>query len=172
MQLTDLNTLKQNFSGELILPEDTKYEQARATLTHKGAPALVVRPNTTSDVAAAIHYARSHTLLLSIRSGGHSAAGFSTNTGGLVIELTAMNQIELIDADKHMVRIGAGATWGAVARTLQEQQLARAGQKQHDRGGPLPGARPPKKKVLPNFPRNRKARQPLHFQITQARHGC
>ena len=35
-----------------------------------------------------------------------------------------MNEVEIVDPQKHLVRVGAGATWGKVAKELQTHQLA------------------------------------------------
>ena len=58
-------------------------------------------------------------LALAVRGGGHAFAGFGTNGGGVVIDLGMLAGVEVIDKDRHLVRIGGGATWGRVAaRTL------------------------------------------------------
>jgi hypothetical protein len=119
-----LDTLRSTFSGEIILPEDKQYESARNTMAAKGSPALIVRPLTTKDIQAALQFAITNSLVLSVRSGGHSVAGFSTNSGGIVIDLSAFNTIELLDEGKHLVRVGAGAKWVDAATTLQKYNLA------------------------------------------------
>jgi FAD/FMN-containing dehydrogenase len=124
MEPPHLQTLKQHFSGQIILPGDSDYDKASSTLMSKGAPALVVRPKDAKDVAAAIKYASDNSLLLSVKSGGHSGLSFSTNTGGLVIDLASLNQVEIIDLEKRLVRVGAGAVWVEVAQTLAPHHLA------------------------------------------------
>ena len=124
MQNTQLDKLKQDFSGQVIAPGDELYEQASATFIRKGAPALVLRSATIEDIAMGIRYARDHSLPLSVRGGGHSFAGFGTNNGGLVIDLSSMKEIQLIHSDRRVVRIEAGATWGEVAQVLGQHQLA------------------------------------------------
>jgi FAD/FMN-containing dehydrogenase len=119
-----LEQLQQDLSGRIIWPGDELYEQASHTYLHKGAPALVVQPATPTDIVSAIRYARDHSLTLSVRSGGHSFAGFGANTGGLVIDLSLMKEVQLVDPAEHIVRIQAGATWGEVADFLREQHLA------------------------------------------------
>lgn len=97
----------------------------RANRTRKkGSPAIVLKPNNAADVVTAIRYAQNNSLVITIRSGGHSVAGHSTNDGGLVIDLSAINSVEIIDREKHIVRIGSGATWITVATALQEHGLA------------------------------------------------
>lgn len=116
--------LKQNFTGDIILPGDAHYEQASKAFIFKGAPAIVLKPKTQADVAVGIQFARSNSLILSIRSGGHNGAGLGTNNGGLVIEMSLMSKVELINKEKRIVRIGSGAVWGDVAKKLQEYGLA------------------------------------------------
>lgn len=116
MYPANLDTFQKIFSGDIILPDYAGYEEASTTILARGAPAIIVRPKTANEIAMAVSFARENSLILSIRSGGHSEAGFSTNTGGLVLDLACMNTVEVIDAEKHIVRIGAGAKWGEVAK--------------------------------------------------------
>lgn len=116
--------LPSHFSGDIIQPGDDGYQQASTTLMRTGSPALVMQPKSPADVAAAIQCGVENTLTISVRSGGHSNAGLSTNDGGLVIDVHHFDQIELVDEQKRLVRIGAGATWGQVAKFLAPHGLA------------------------------------------------
>ncbi len=124
MELPHLETLRSIFSGEIILPGDSQYEKASSTIMSKGSPAVILRPTSAQEVATAIQYARDNSLVLSVKSGGHSGLGFSTNTGGVVIDVMALNQVEVVDADKHLVKVGSGAVWVDVAKALQPHHLA------------------------------------------------
>jgi FAD/FMN-containing dehydrogenase len=101
-----------------LRPGEEGYTEAATTYMHTGQPALVFRPRDAAEVKAAIQYARSHGLLLSVKSGGHSVLGFGTNDGGIVIDLSGFDSIEVLDDASGLVRIGAGAVWGDVATTL------------------------------------------------------
>jgi FAD/FMN-containing dehydrogenase len=120
--------LKQSVAGAVILPSDPEYESASAVYSSVygvvSAPAVVVRVADADDVGVAVAFARSHGLELSVRSGGHSGSGFSTNVGGLVIDLRQLATVEIVDPSRHLVRIGAGATWGSVAAALGPAGLA------------------------------------------------
>jgi len=51
-------------------------------------------------------------------------SGRSTNTGGVVLDLSRLSTTEVLDADSGAVRLGPGATWGRVARALAPHGLA------------------------------------------------
>jgi FAD/FMN-containing dehydrogenase len=101
-----------------LRPGDDGYVAAATTYMRTGQPAVVFRPRGADDVAAAIRHAVEHDMVLSVKSGGHSALGFGTNDGGVVIDLTALDSTEVLDDVTGRVRIGAGAVWGDVATEL------------------------------------------------------
>ena len=119
-----LETLKEDFQGEVVEPGQDGYETASATVLASGRPAVVLRPATVADVRAAVRFAADTGLAVAVRGGGHSFPGFGTNDGGLVIDLGRLAGTEVIDADGGIVRIGGGATWGAVATALAPHKLA------------------------------------------------
>ena len=105
-----------------IRPGDADYDDARTTIVGTAEPALVLRPTTPEEVAASIHHARAEGLPLAIRSGGHNALGFGNSDGGVVLDVSRLDQVELLGDDR--VRIGAGSTWGAAAAELAKHGLA------------------------------------------------
>ena len=116
--------LSERVTGDVVLPDGRDYETLRNAKFGLGAPALIVRVANDEDVRAAVDYARDNNLDLSVRSGAHGATGFGTNDGGLVIDLAALNSVELIDSERNLIRIGAGAQWGMVADALRPHGLA------------------------------------------------
>ncbi|HSX44079.1 MAG TPA: FAD-binding oxidoreductase [Candidatus Saccharimonadales bacterium] len=124
MDEVKIKRLRDHFSGQIILPNDEQYKAVQNTIVAKGSPGIVLQPKTIADIAAAIKFGVENTLILSVRSGGHSVAGFSTNDGGLVIDLSNFNDVEVVDQDKGLVKIGAGAKWIDVATTLNKHGLA------------------------------------------------
>jgi hypothetical protein len=56
-------------------------------------PAAIALCKTTEEVAQAVAYGIQNKLPISIKSGGHSFEGFSSNNDGLVIDLSSMNKV-------------------------------------------------------------------------------
>jgi FAD/FMN-containing dehydrogenase len=121
---TNVTDLKSRITGQVVLPDDPAYEGLRNGIVQAGSPAVVVLPESHADVAAAIRFARDHHLKLTVRSGGHSQSGMSTNDGGMIIDLSCFNAIEVLDSQRHLVRLGAGVRWGEAAKALSEHGLA------------------------------------------------
>ncbi|WP_405071120.1 FAD-binding oxidoreductase [Kribbella sp. NBC_01510] len=119
-----VETLRREFGGDIIEPGDAEYAAASGSILASGSPAYVVRPGSVVDVQAAVRFAADTGLELSVRGGGHAFAGFGTNDDGVVIDLGRLATVEVIDKDRHLVRIGGGATWGQVTAALAPHSLA------------------------------------------------
>jgi FAD/FMN-containing dehydrogenase len=108
-----VRSLREQARGRVITAEDDGYDEARAV--HNGMfdkrPLAVLMAEQAGDVIAAVNVAREHGLDLSPRGGGHSAPGFGTNQGGLVIDMSQMRTVR-VDPRNKTARAGAGATWG------------------------------------------------------------
>ncbi|MEV7625158.1 FAD-binding oxidoreductase [Actinoplanes sp. NPDC089786] len=108
-----------------IEPGDPGFRGRRSTYMRGGSPGLILQPRTPDEVADALRFARRHPdLPLGLRSGGHGVSGRSTNDGGLVIDVSRMNDIEVLDEATRLVRIGPGATWKQVAAELDKYDWA------------------------------------------------
>jgi hypothetical protein len=105
-------------AARAVEPGDRGYARVRSTYLRTGSPGLVIRPRGVDEVAAALAFARDQDVPLSVRSGGHGISGRSTNDGGVVIDLGALRDIEVLDPGSGRVRIGPGARWGEVAEAL------------------------------------------------------
>lgn len=119
-----IETLRHDFGGDVIEPGTAGYEAVSRAKLVAGSPAVVLRPQTVGDVQAAVRFAVGSGLPLSVRGGGHSFPGFGTNDGGIVIDLSALADVEVVDEDRRLVRVGGGATWGQVAEALAPHGLA------------------------------------------------
>jgi hypothetical protein len=99
--------------GTLIQPHDGSYDEVRKVYNamHDRHPALIVQAAGVADVIATVEFSQKHDLLLAVRGGGHSAAGFGTCDGGLVLDLSRMRGIR-VDPQRRTVRAEGGCTWG------------------------------------------------------------
>lgn len=108
-----------SLAATAVEPGDPEHRGVASTYLRGGDPGLVLRPRTVEQVSDALAFARDHRHVpLSIRSAGHGISGRSTNRGGLVIDVGALRDIEVLDEETRRVRIGPGATWKAVAQAL------------------------------------------------------
>lgn len=119
-----LPTLPRDLLSRAVTPDDRRYSLLRSTYVASASPALVLLPQNDEEVAAAIVYARDSELPVSVRSGGHGLSGRSSNNGGIVVDLSAMDSVDIIDAGSRLVRVGAGARWANVAVALASHGLA------------------------------------------------
>ncbi len=117
-----LKKYRTKLKGQLILPGDPGYDSARRIWNprYDKHPAMVARCASTEDVLRSIEFARGNELVVSVRSGGHDQGGFSTNDGGLVIDLAGLKEIR-VDRTHATVAAGGGVLIGelyhAVARS-------------------------------------------------------
>jgi FAD/FMN-containing dehydrogenase len=111
-------------TGRIVKPGDRRYAMLRSTYTTIARPAAVLMPQSAQEVVAALRYAREQDLPIAVRSGGHGLAGASSNNGGVVIDLSEMNRVELLDPQSRLVRVEAGARWAMVANALAPYGLA------------------------------------------------
>lgn len=108
-----------------VEPGDRGYARYTSAYMRGGSPGLVLRPRTVDEVSAALGFAARHRHLpLGILSAGHGISGRSLNNGGLVIDVSAFDHIEIVDADAGDVRLGPGAIWMDVAAALAPHGLA------------------------------------------------
>ena len=120
-----VNELRAQLTGELITAENPSYDEARQVV-FKGIdkrPLAVARVAGAEDVAAVVDAARDAGLELAVRSGGHSRSGYGTVEGGLVIDLSAVDGVE-IDADGEAAWVETGATAGKYTLATAERGRA------------------------------------------------
>lgn len=128
--MTDTTVLHSALStgGSACEPGSAGYDEAVAIWN--GAinrrPALVVRCASDGDVSAALAFARSAGLEVSVRGGGHNYAGSSLTDGGVMIDLSPMKAVS-VDAAARRATCGGGTTWGELDEATQAHGLAVTG---------------------------------------------
>ncbi|GGO32466.1 LLM class flavin-dependent oxidoreductase [Micromonospora parathelypteridis] len=120
----DYDALPTSLATGSVEPGDPEYERVRHSHSWHGTPALVLRPQTAAEVVDAVSYGRTQDVPLSVRSGGHGISGRSTNDGGVVIDMSRMNKVEVLDRATRRIRLEPGARWGHVAQALAPYGLA------------------------------------------------
>ncbi|GAA4009224.1 FAD-binding oxidoreductase [Streptomyces marokkonensis] len=119
------NALRRHLHGDLILPSDPRYGQAREQslrqfdTTH---PMAVAYCQSTKDVQTVLAFAQDKAIHAVPRSGGHSFGGYSTTTG-IILDVSRLNQIT---TDGTLVTIGAGTQQVDALTALTPHGLALA----------------------------------------------
>jgi alkanesulfonate monooxygenase SsuD/methylene tetrahydromethanopterin reductase-like flavin-dependent oxidoreductase (luciferase family)/FAD/FMN-containing dehydrogenase len=123
--LIEYDDLPPQLAEQAVEPGDHAYGRYLSGYLRGGAPGLVLRPRSVAEVQQAIGFADRHRAVpLGILSAGHGISGRSLNRGGLVIDVSALNTVDVLDEAAGRVRTGPGARWVDVARTLAPSGLA------------------------------------------------
>src|SRR5260370_20411720 len=114
--------------GPLLRPGDGGYDEARKVWNGMidRRPALIARCAGVADVIAAVRFARTHELLVSVRGGRHNITGNAVCEGGLMIDLSPMKGVR-VDPARRTARAEAGLSWGEYNRETQAFGLASTG---------------------------------------------
>src|SRR6478609_7529582 len=114
--------------GTAVQPGDDDYERDRNIWNgaHDRHPAVIAKCAGVADVLRTIEFARSEGLPLSVRGGGHSIPGFSTNDGGVVLDLSPMKGVQ-VDPVRRRVTAQAGCVWKDLDVETQQFGLALTG---------------------------------------------
>ncbi|MDQ4501926.1 FAD-binding oxidoreductase [Sinomonas sp. ASV322] len=122
------DALREQVRGQVIESGDPEYDAARAVFNGMvdRRPAAVLRVSQVADVMAAIRFAREQGLDLALRGGGHSAPGFGTVDGGLVLDFSARRGVR-VDPATRTARAEAGTTWADYNHATHAFGLASTG---------------------------------------------
>jgi FAD/FMN-containing dehydrogenase len=120
-----LRKLGAAITGRLITPDAPEYETSRLIFNRAfdKRPALIVRCGGAADIAHALEFAQRYDLPAAVRGGGHNRAGLSVCDGGVVIDLSTMNRVEVNSAAR-IARAEAGALTVHVDAATQRFGLA------------------------------------------------
>jgi FAD/FMN-containing dehydrogenase len=123
-----IQEFRDQLRGELIAPSDPPYDEVRRVWNGMidKHPALIARCAGSADVVAAVQFARSHDLPVSVRGGGHNVAGNAVIDGGLMIDLAMMKGIR-VDQTRRIARAEPGLTWADFDRETEAFGLAVTG---------------------------------------------
>ncbi len=123
-----IRSFRASLRGDVLLPSDAGYDAARtiwnAMIDRR--PGLIARCADAGDVVASVQFAREQHLPVAVRAGGHGVAGKAISDGGLTIDLTPMQGLQ-IDPARRIAVADAGLTWGTFDREAQVFGLATTG---------------------------------------------
>lgn len=109
-------------TGDVIARSNPAYPAARQESNRHLSffPRFVVFCESDADVRTAIRWSQDHCLPFRVRCGRHSYQEYSVLNGGMVIDISRLNSVEL-DARRGIARIGAGANLGHIYDELWNQ---------------------------------------------------
>ncbi|KAF8883989.1 FAD-binding domain-containing protein [Infundibulicybe gibba] len=115
-----------SFRGDWITPEHPEYPKAiaRWAINAERRAAAVAFVKDAQDVSRVLKHAQDHGIPISIRGGGHSAAGASSVEDGIVIDLSRHLAGVRVDVEKKLAYVGGGALWESVDKAGIEHGLA------------------------------------------------
>ena len=122
---TTREALELQLGRRLIAPEDNRYDAARAVwngMVNK-RPRWIARCAGAEDIAVAVREATKAGLSISIRCGGHQIAGGAIIEDGVVIDLSAMRQVD-VDVSTKTATVCGGALLGDLDRAVTRYGLA------------------------------------------------
>ncbi len=125
---TVVEELRGSLRGELVCPSDTGYNEARSlwNAMFDKRPALIVRCAEVSDIISAVNFARTHSIPVAVRGGGHNVAGNGACDGGLMLDMSRLKSVH-VDPVSRTARAEPGLTWGEFDRETQAFGLATTG---------------------------------------------
>ena len=120
--------LTRSLRGSLLRPGEIGYEERRHVWN--GAidrhPLAIARCLDAEDVAAAIKFAAREHVPMTVRGGGHNVAGLAVRDDALMLDLGAMNRVE-VDPQARIAHVQGGALWRDVDAATQAHGLATTG---------------------------------------------
>jgi FAD/FMN-containing dehydrogenase len=123
-----IEDLRKNFTGDLLQPGDEGYDETRKVWNGMidRRPALIARCKNSNDVVHAVNLARNHSLLLSVRGGGHNITGNAVCDDGVMVDMSLMKSVK-VDSDQQVAEVETGATWNEFDAATQQHGLATTG---------------------------------------------
>jgi FAD/FMN-containing dehydrogenase len=120
-----IDALRAAMTGPVTGPAEEDYDEARrvwnADIDRR--PAMIARCASPADVAAAVTFAATNGLEITVRGGAHSMSGASVADGGLMIDLSKLNQVS-VDPQAKRARAGGGALLADLDAATQAHGLA------------------------------------------------
>jgi len=121
--------LKKQLRGDLLRPGDGGYNTARSVwnaMVDRRPAALIVRCAGAADVISSVNFARTNSVPVSVRGGGHNVAGSAVCDDGIMLDLSRMKSIR-VDPVSRTARAEPGVLCGEFDGETQAFGLATTG---------------------------------------------
>lgn len=106
--------LKRRVEGRVAASTAADFDRLREIYAARFdlTPGVIVQAASVWDVAETVAYARRRGLPLSVKSGGHSYAGYGLCDAGIALDLSVLHSVDILD--QHRIRVGGGAKVGQI----------------------------------------------------------
>jgi FAD/FMN-containing dehydrogenase len=121
---TSVEGLTAVVQGRVVERGDADYDEARALYNAMidKRPAAIAYCVDEADVSAAVRFANEHGLRIAVRGGGHNGGGLGSVDDGLVIDLSAMNEVTVEPASR-LARVQGGTLLRKLGETTHQHGL-------------------------------------------------
>lgn len=128
-----VNELAEAVSGRVLLAGHPAYDSARRIWNgmHDKRPALIVQCRSAEDISNAVTFAHERELLVAVRGGGHSWPGKSVCDGGMMVDLSPMNTVEVDPQRKRAYAQGGTLLNGLDTAARKHELITTAGVVSH-----------------------------------------
>ena len=120
--------LKKRILGRVVHTGDEEYERIRQAMAWNALkpdrkPELIVQVASEKDAVETVNFARENKMKIAVRGGGHNWCGSSIRDGGILLDLSPLNAVE-VDPEKRVAIVQPAITNREFARKLAEHDLA------------------------------------------------
>lgn len=117
--------LSKLINGKIILAGDKDYDEERKiwNAMFDKKPLIIIKCTNTNDIVEAVNFGRDNKLLISVRGGGHNSAGNAVCDNGLVIDLSAMQNVA-VNEQTGLVKVDGGCLLAMVDAETQKFGMA------------------------------------------------
>jgi len=124
LDATILGELAKSIGGSLLFPGSDGYEQARQVRNRMvdKYPALVVQCTGSEDISEVVNFAHHYQLLTAVKCGGHNIAGNGTCNGGILIDLSPIQGVQ-VNPTRKTARVAGGSLLAALDEQSQAHGL-------------------------------------------------
>jgi FAD/FMN-containing dehydrogenase len=95
----DNQRLQSRIAGKVIVRDNPEYSEAWGNnwnqLRPERYPDIIIQVASDLDVVEAVNFARENGLKVAVRGGGHAWCGTPLRKGGMLIDLSRLNQVKI-----------------------------------------------------------------------------